>query len=416
MSNRNSRNGRFTAAAQPRSTSTSSRRSQRNRDPIVAPSPIPETEEETLTETLRNNHPEPEDPTPPNEPTTAIIDQVLSRLNHLETQLQIEKRINDELRAIQSRHSDTVKDSDIKWDAVSIKLHPRSSLEQRQRWFGELGKIFDSSPRRFSSDTNRIAFAYFCIDPNHRAQWTNYEDQNYPEGSDRPTWAEFKEWTLLFIRGGRSTKIDIAELYHSAHQRPEQDPISFHNYLMSIESQMTLTEEQRSMGYFAKLVEPLRKELKVSYQANLPEDRQDMVAAAIRTWDNKNLGPTYSNRKRSHDNNSSTNDSSKRHKGESNRTNGAPPSRSNVFPSNRPQNNFPRDRQPNRDRRRPDPRNTTSNQPNHAHLTCHNCHKKGHISPNCPDKKDNPIPNTNALVNEITMEDEHYSENDSESE
>ena len=414
MSNRNSRNGRFTAAAQPRSTSTSSRRSQRNRDPTLAPSPIPETQEENLTETLRNDRPEAA--ASPSEPTTAaVMEQVLNRLNQLENELEIEKRINAELRAIRSLHSNTVKDSDIKSDAVSIKLHPRSSLEQRQRWFGELRKIFNSSPRRFSSDTNRIAFAYFCIDPNHRSQWTNYEDQNYPEGSDRPTWAEFKEWTLTFIRGGRSTKVDIAELYHSAHQRPDQDPITFHNYLMSIESQMTLTEEQRAMGYFAKLIEPLRKELKASYQANLPEDRQDMVTAAIRTWDNKNLGPAYSNRKRGHNHDSSTNDSNKRHKGESNRTNGNPPSRSNTSSSTRLPNNSSRGTLPNRDRRRPDQRTTTANQPDHSHLICHNCHKKGHISPNCPDKKDNPS-NTNAIVNEITMEDQRDSGNDSESE
>ena len=169
MSNRNARNGRFTAAAQPRSTSTSSRRSRRNRDPTPTASPIQETQE-TVTEALRNDQPEPDNPTISNEPAPAtVLEQVLNRLSQLENELQIEQRVNAELRAIRSRPSETVKDSDIKWDAVSIKLHPRSSLEQRQRWFGELGKIFDSSPRRFASDTNRIAFAYFCIDPNHRA-------------------------------------------------------------------------------------------------------------------------------------------------------------------------------------------------------------------------------------------------------
>ena len=169
MSNRNTRNGRFTAAAQPRSTSTSSRRSRRNRDPTPTASPIQETQE-TVTEALQDDQPEPDNPTLPNEPTSAaVLEQVLSRLSQLENELQIEQRINAELRAIRSRPLETVKDSDIKWDAVSIRLHPRSSLEQRQRWFGELGKIFDSSPRRFASDTNRIAFVYFCIDPNYRA-------------------------------------------------------------------------------------------------------------------------------------------------------------------------------------------------------------------------------------------------------
>jgi hypothetical protein len=367
--------------------STSSRRSQRSQPTPPTPERIRETTEEPLPETVNS----------PGDPTTN--DSTLRRLREAEFELELRKKIMAEMAAnIPDRPNNPgSRDIKISTSVVSIRLSPRSSLEQRQRWFSELDRIFIAAPYKYSVDANRITTAFFCIEPNHRAQWSNYELENFPGGPEEATWEDFKDWTLLFIRGGRSSKIDIAVLYHSARQLPQQDPNDFHAYLGSIEKHMSLTEEQKAMGYFAKLVEPLRRALNISYQANLPEDRQEMLQAAIRTWDNKNLGPHTRKRNRDDD------------------TSPIEPKRQKTAGKSHGASSSLRDEQPGWDRKNPsEQRQGSSKRPDHSKLTCYTCGKLGHISTNCRDKKEKETA-TNANINEITMEYEH-SENDSESE
>jgi hypothetical protein len=46
---------------------------------------------------------------------------------------------------------------------------------------------------------------------------------------------------------------------------------------------MDFTEKQRAQAYFAKLIQPLKKEIKALYQNELPDNRTDIVTTAIRT-------------------------------------------------------------------------------------------------------------------------------------
>jgi hypothetical protein len=402
------RNGRLTAAALPRSESDTSR------PPLGA-----QVSETSASEPTGEANQESTATLAPEETPRSVYEQLLDRITVLERQAEIRDRINTELLGAQATAL-RPKDNEIKPESVSIKLHPRSSLEQRQRWFGELEYIFGSAPRRYAVDFNKISTAYFCIDPVHRPQWTYYKDSNFLDR--QPTWQEFKDWTLEFVRGGRSTEIDIAELYNAAEQRPNQDPLAFHNYLMSIESQMDLTEELRANGYFAKLLKPLRNELKFAFQANLPKNRQDLVEAAIRTWDTRNMGsvnpyPDSNKGKRSNDESIKPNDY-KRQRNDDTRTKGTPSSRSTSQPFNRFNKPSPRDNPPNRDRAGNDSHGRQNPRlPDHSHLTCHACGKMGHISTNCPNNQSNPKTqnDTSATVNQITQEEEHP-ENYSESE
>lgn len=301
------------------------------------------------------------------------------------------------------------KDVGIKLESITTRLHPKSSLEQRYRWLDELDYIFEASPQRYVTDKAKIAAAFFCIEANTRGQWTNYRKDNFSDNHE-PTWEEFEKWTLEFIRGGRMTDVDIYESYYAAKQRPHQDPRSFHHYLQSIENHMDISEKQKALGFFAKLVEPLKRELKVLYQNELPQNREDMVSAAIRTWDSREMGNTNGNsnpRKRSNDDHLTNN--GKRPKSENPRFVG-----SKTFPRDSRTNHYRNDRPSNQDGDR------QNDERNHDHLTCYNCFEKGHVSTNCPNpKKDrNQRPPRNkptAQVQEITQDDEdqgNYSESE----
>jgi hypothetical protein len=328
------------------------------------------------------------------------LDRLLARITALEQEKAISDRINAERQAFDT-FTIRPRDSEIKLDSISHRLRPESSLEQRTQWLDELEYLFAASPQRYSIDTNKIVSAFFCIESHHRAQWTNYKKTHF--ATSEPTWQDFEDWTLEFIRGGRFTEFDIAEKYYSARQRIGQDPRQFHTYLQSIENHMDFTEKQLAQAYFAKLLEPLRKEIKALYQNDLPENRTDMVSVAIRTWDSRDLGRQSNNtstqhnlKKRHHDSQSSNTHRSydnKRHKprhGEPTET----PSNPNLI-------NIPSSQ------RRGDPDRRDLSQ-----VTCHKCHQKGHYANRCPQGRDAPLA---ARVNEITREEtgqENFSESD----
>jgi hypothetical protein len=333
------------------------------------------------------------------EPQQSALDLLRARIAELEQEKTISDRINEERQALLNPPL-RPRDSEIKLDSISHRLHPGSSLEQRTQWLDELDYLFEASPQRYATDKNKIAAGFFCVEAYHRAQWTNHKKTHFVD--IQPTWSDFEDWSLEFIRGGRFTEADIAEKYHAARQRSDQDPRQFHNYLQSIENHMDFTEKQRAQAYFAKLIQPLKKEIKALYQNELPDNRTDMVTTAIRTWDSRDFGHQSNNTRIQHN-------SRKR------RRDDQPSHNQRNHPNKRPQpgHETNNERSPNPNRIAiPRQQRGSSERKDLSHITCHKCHKKGHYANTCPQRDNAPLA---AQINEITLEDSDQ-ENFSESE
>ena len=254
-------NGRFTAAERSRRENTIPRRSHSQG---IDGTPIPGDRSQGQSQTSETA------PTPTAlEAPRPILDQLLERIAVLEREAAVSNRINTTVEADHQRPTQ-VRDAGIKLESITTRLHPKSSLEQRHKWLDELRYIFESSPQRYATDKARIAAGFFCIHADTRGQWTNYRQDAFPDRE--PTWQEFKDWTLEFIRGGRMTEVDIFDSYQLATQRIGQDPRQFHHYLASIERHMDLSENHKALGYFSKLVVPPKKELKALYHNDLPHN------------------------------------------------------------------------------------------------------------------------------------------------
>ena len=75
------------------------------------------------------------------------------------------------------------------------------------------------------------------------------------------------------------------EKYDEARQLENQSPFEFDAYLTSLEALMEDKGDRGSaMSFFAKLLKPLRNQMKASSDT-LPEDRHQMVAKAQYAWE-----------------------------------------------------------------------------------------------------------------------------------
>ena len=120
------------------------------------------------------------------------------------------------------------------------------------------------------------------MDSHIRSLW-KVEVRRSPE-----TEAHFQTFVRLvrkIINGGTDGTVSLYEKYDEATQLENQSPFEFDAYLTSLEALMEDKGDRGSaMSFFAKLLKPLRDQMKASGDT-LPEDRRQMVAKAQRAWE-----------------------------------------------------------------------------------------------------------------------------------
>jgi hypothetical protein len=165
------------------------------------------------------------------------------------------------------------------------RLTSSSSFRQRDDWLADLQRAFQGASRRYRKDSRKILLALDYVDNELRAQWNRYAREEVEDQDGDPTWETFTAWSL------RALGIDqLAEVYKAldrAHQRQEQSPATFNNYLESLEDHLPGPrdrEDVRAYKLYAKLSPAIRDQLDKS-AATLPKTRHDMVAMATRVWE-----------------------------------------------------------------------------------------------------------------------------------
>ena len=146
----------------------------------------------------------------------------------------------------------------------------------------DLERLFRSDPNRYTTSTRKIDKALDFVDSHMRSVW-KVEVRRSPETEAH--FQTFVRWVRKTINGGTDGTVSLYEKYDEATQLENQSPFEFDAYLTSLEALMEDKGDRGSaMSFFAKLLKPLRDQMKASGDT-LPEDRRQMVAKAQRAWE-----------------------------------------------------------------------------------------------------------------------------------
>lgn len=229
--------------------------------------------------------------------------QRLQELKNQEKELLEALGMGDKQKKRRRNDDDSDEDSDRRsHKAVNVKnitpLEEHVTFQRRREWLQDVNRAFDGDPKRYGTDTNKIIFAVDQMDKKPRGFWYSHLENLPKEERDvaKSTWSTFEKWTECCIKDIADSTSTVAKAINDAKQRDNQTPLSFHNYLDSLEAQTTQQDtKQRALLYYTKLADPIREHID-KYIFNRPEDREGMVRLATRVWNVLKLGSRHASR------------------------------------------------------------------------------------------------------------------------
>jgi hypothetical protein len=161
------------------------------------------------------------------------------------------------------------------------KLQPYNGkgVREHRDWTRAAENAFRLAPRKFRRDSARIAWSAQFLRGTPATTWQNIAAE---EDMDLYSWNAFKQMLLDLIEDPRNRQLDAAQAYADAKQRPNQTAQEFNQYLLTLESQLSVeyTPEMGRLHLWTKLLESTRTAI-LNYQ-DIPTTRDGLVSLAMR--------------------------------------------------------------------------------------------------------------------------------------
>jgi hypothetical protein len=204
----------------------------------------------------------------------------------LEQELQDRGRTESRSRRRRKRHrndSDSSDEPEIKVKNIA-RLTASSSFRHRDDWLADLQRAFDGATRRYRGDSRKILLAVDYMDVEMRAKWNRHVQAE----ETTPDWDAFKAWSLTAL--GIDQLAQVCKALDKAHQRSDQPPAAFQNYLESLEAHLPRdSEDLRAYKFYAKLSVELQDQIDRSSPL-IPKVRAEVVILATRFWEANRRG------------------------------------------------------------------------------------------------------------------------------
>jgi hypothetical protein len=136
---------------------------------------------------------------------------------------------------------------------------------------------FRVAPRRFSTDSSRVAYVLQYLSSEIADTWLHHEKSM--EGN--ASWEYLSDYLLNLIEDPENRDITIRLRFNRAMQQPGQSAMSFHTYLASLEAQMSPKPTKTSAADFLTRLRPELREA-IRELGELPITRDAMLQKAIR--------------------------------------------------------------------------------------------------------------------------------------
>ena len=163
-----------------------------------------------------------------------------------------------------------------KIEKVPVLKHT-DTLRRFHAWDFHVNRIFKAGHERYRNDEDKILKALDFVDDTLSSLYSVAVFTDESLGTD---WSKFTTWLKNNLRDGNNGPIQINILYTEARQRPNQSPVEFHAYLLSLERDISMTMDGTS--FMTRLEPELQND--ILRTGIRPQERQAMVEHAQTIW------------------------------------------------------------------------------------------------------------------------------------